>query len=116
MKYFNFNVDIGSIKLGKDELDYFNVNGQRRVFEEILNQAVNNKYPQGLGGKEQRILLRILNTLDTEPGNCIGIEDADFEFFKGCFADDVLFPVRQTRLIALYKKNLEDAEGVNTKE
>lgn len=93
--------DTEKLKFQPHELDFIAKKGEAAVFDNILNQALGLKFPQGIDGRTQRTLMRILEKLDKAVfDSSIKLEHDERDLIAECFADDIRFPAPQTRMIS----------------
>lgn len=110
MKTLNYKVDLIKLKLNEAEEKHISELGYKRLFENILNQLLRSKHPQGIQGVKGRIYSRILNKLDVSESELLEIEDAEFDIIKEVFlSDETTFDPEQTRLIMQYVTAVEEA-------
>lgn len=112
MKTFEFAVDLTKLKLTEADRELFQKDNQRTVFENVLNQALQMKSPNGLPTKEGRILSRICDKLDRAEEGKLELEEAEFDLIEDAFFNDkAQFQPAQYRLISQYQLAIEKAKG-----
>lgn len=110
MKTFRYRQDINTLKLNDTEKEFFAKDGQKSVFENILNQALSTKYPQGIPAKTGRILARIYTKLDATEVDTLELEEAEFELVRDALTgEEARFAPQQFRLLSLYAAAIEAA-------
>lgn len=98
-EFGNFNME--KLRFTPDEIKFVAEKGEAIVFDNLLCQAIQIKHPQGIDGRSQRTLMRILDKLDKAGHNpFIEVENDERELIFDCFNDDVRFPAAQTRMIS----------------
>lgn len=112
MKNLDINVNFGKLNLdpkGEKELSEL---GKHNLFEQYLSQALSTKdNGRGVKGIAGRILVRILDKLDTARQSqslIIPLEEAEFELIQSAFNDDETgWAPAQWRLVAQYQEMIK---------
>jgi len=108
MKVFKYGFDPVELKMNPDEQKFIEAAGLKIVFENILNNAFQVRYPQGIGGSVQRTYGRILTKLDVQEYDQVNLEEGEFDLLKNLFTHEgARFHPSQTRLILKYIQEIE---------
>lgn len=110
MVKFVFQIDLSQCKISEQEIADINKLQQKMLFENILNQGMQSKYPNGITNKLSRDYAKILKKLDKAPGNFLELEDSEFDIVKDMFTNEgSRFLPAQTRLVQLYSEQVDIA-------
>lgn len=112
MKNFKWQVDVSKVKFNPAEIDFCEKDGQKALFESILNQALQGKHPQGMPSKDGRVLARIYSKLDgaNRMSGVLELEESEFEIIQSALTgDQAKFNPAQFRLVSEYARNIEEA-------
>lgn len=112
MKNFKWQIDTDKAKFNPAEKEFCSKDGQKALFESILNQALQGKHPQGMPSKDGRVLARVYSKLDAAEATfgILSLEEAEFEIIHSALmGEQAKFNPAQFRLISEYGKNIEEA-------
>lgn len=111
MKRFKYTADVTKLRLNEKEQEFFAMDGQKQVFENMCNQAIKARFQNGIGGVKQRSYGRILEKMDKSTSDYILLEDTEFDLLREIFADEAArFEPQQTRIVNEYLNNIENAK------
>ena len=108
MRAFKYELDLD--KLGIKEETGKPIN-HKITFERFLEVGLASLYPQGLDNRTRRTYGRVLDKLDLSTDGVINLEEVEHELVSEVFVSDkTKFDVKQTRVVGLYAKAVEEAK------
>lgn len=108
MRTLNYLVDVEKIRLNESEKKFVEENGQKVLLENLMNQGLNGRYPQGVPSVKQRAYGRFLLKLDADKEGVLKLEEAEYDLLKEVFlSEDTKFHPGQTRLVLEYSLLVE---------
>lgn len=115
MRRFKFTLD--KSRLGLQPGEEKKLPSDKKIFENILTGCLNARYETGIPGTKALVFARILDQLDSAPGEVLQLEEREYEFVRDALKmdDKIKIPAGESRTSVQLYENVEAAEKVKVK-